>query len=98
MGFTLNPKQMVINELKKIDVDHDGHPDLPPALDKVHNGLQSAIKFAGRVHADEVAAFLKASGKFDEAEIKEIALGISELPEGLGLLDKAVVAVKGELQ
>jgi len=93
--FGFDPKTFILNELRHLDIDHDGHPDVEPALEKIDTGVQALEKILSRLGEPEILALLHAGNnaigrKFNEAEIEAAAAALASVPAALLQLDKVV--------
>lgn len=102
MGL-FNPKQMLINELKKVDIDHDGRPDVVEALDAVEAGCLALAKLTERFDAHDYSLLLHALNnvagkKLSDAEIVEGSKALAALPAGLKSLNAILEGAEKELK
>jgi hypothetical protein len=100
--LSLNPEAIVKDKLKKLDLNHDGHADIPVACDKIKAGCEKVDKIIARISVAEAEMALRAfnaaiGNKLTEAEIHEGAEGFAEVHAGLVALEHIADSVKKEL-
>ena len=95
-------KNAIISELKKADFDHDGHPDVLPALHKAEEALHTLIAFAKRLDLKDYTTILHninsdLGNKFPVAEVDSIAAGLAGIAPVLQVLETVVQGIEKEL-
>lgn len=103
--FGLNPVQIAKSELKKLDLDRDGVPDVYEALDAAEEVLANLADFLSTFDEDEICNILQALNAF-RAESKreprcvlhEIAAKLVRIPDALRKAQAALDAAETELK
>lgn len=96
-------KGILIGELKKIDMDKKGGPDVVQALDAIDKGLDAAVELLEKFNSEDIAKLLFAAnqiagGKIAKPEIAKAAVAIAALPAALKQIDAVVEAASKEMK
>lgn len=96
-------KGFFINELKKVDLDKKGGPDVVQALDAIDKGLDALVGLLEKYNAEDIGKLLFAAnqitgGKLSKQELGQAAVAIAALPAALKQIDAIVEGASKELK
>lgn len=93
----------VKKDLKKIDKNKNGKPDVIEALDKAEAALEKVEKYASKVQPAHVVALLTVANRtvhppiFSEEELKDFAEGICQIDEAAAVIKAALETIESNL-
>lgn len=101
----INPVKLAKNELKKVDLNRNGVPDLFETLDAAEAGLEWLADFIDDIDEQEAIGILSALNGFrspdkrrSDAEIAEAAKALVKVPAALRGARKALDGIEADLK
>lgn len=93
----------VKKDIKKIDRDKNGKPDVIEALDKAEAALEKVEKYASRIKKEHIQTLLQVANRavhpaiFNDAEIVEFAEALSHIDEAAHVLKSGLEEIEKQL-